>query len=77
MPAVLQGSHDLRGEVQPGGGRGHGPGVGGIHSLIALLVRGPRGPADIRGQGHLPTGQDSLYHISPGAPKFHLGYSRP
>ncbi len=77
MPRFLQGSHDLGGEVQPGGGRGHGPGMGGIHGLVALLVPGPRGPADVGGQGHLPPGQDSLHHVSPGAPKFHFGHSRP
>ena len=44
----------LKREVQPRGGRGDAAVVRRVDGLVALAIVGARGPADVRGEWHLP-----------------------
>ena len=54
-PGPGQGLAHAGREMQPGRGRGHGPGLGRVvvHRLVALGVFGRVGPGNVRGQRHM------------------------
>ena len=67
VPVALQTIQDLRREVQTGGGSGHcGPfALVGINGLVALLIRGVGGSADVgrEGEGADPLSQSGWVRV--------------
>src|SRR5712692_2756346 len=59
-----QARHDLRREVQAGGGRGGGTGFPREYGLVALPVGGLVGPVNIRWQGRVTQALDGLADIA-------------
>ena len=62
-PPLVQCLQGVLGEVQSGGGRGHGPFVRRVNRLVTWPVGVGGRPVQVGGQGHLPGG---FHHLGKG-----------